>query len=275
MNIESLFAYLSLIHIGLLIRSLLLVIIGYFVGRIVSRRISTAFIKRLTPHQLLLLRLTLFYTIFFIFLASAIQQLGFSIGALLGATGILTIAITFASQTTLSNAISGFFIIGEKSFQIGDSIKINDIQGEVLNINLFSIKIRTPDNTLIRIPNEMIIKTPIINISYFPTRRLDLILNINYQVDLRKLEQILLETMRQNTFLLPNTNPLFSILSFNESFIQVQISMWTSKESFQDAKTMLAFEIMKALADHGLKPTQVLNTKYNEPYEVRLLQNEV
>lgn len=259
MNMSSIYESLTALHINVLAKSLLLIVLGYVAGRTISKNVSGLFAKRLTPHQLVLLRLILFYIIFLLFLASAVQQLGFSIGAILGATGVLTIAITFASQTTMSNMISGFFILGEKTFQIGDTIKVSDIQGEVLSINLFSLKIRTTDNTMIRIPNEMLVKSPIINISYFPTRRLDVVFNISYKTNLPELEELLLKVAKNNKFAINNASPAFSILNFGESALTVQLSLWVNKESYNEARNTLHYNIIKTLEDHGL---QVLDTFY-------------
>lgn len=271
MNISHFYDYLATLHLNILAKSLFLIILGYIAGRTVSKNVSILFAKRLTPHQLVLLRLILFYVIFFLFLASAVQQLGFSIGAVLGATGILTIAITLASQTTLSNVISGFFILGEKTFQIGDTIKINDIQGEVLSINLFSLKIRTPDNTMIRIPNEMLVKSPIINVSYFPTRRLDVLFNISYKANLVELEEMLLNVAKKNKFAI-NNPPVFSILNFGDNALGVQLSMWTNKENYNEARNSLYYNIIKTLEEQGSQLLDTFYTRHAEPIEVNLLQ---
>ena len=162
------------IHIEPMVRTALLVVVGYGVARLLSSTIGKALIKHLTPQQAMLQRRFVFYIVFAIFIASALDQLGFHIGALLGAAGILTVAIGIASQTSMSNIISGIFMIGEKPFEVGHTVKVNDMQGEILSIDLLSVKMRTNDNTMVRIPNELLIKSAIVNLSYFPIRRIDL-----------------------------------------------------------------------------------------------------
>ncbi len=151
---DKLYTLLAEFHIGTTPRAILLVLLGFFVARGLSKLINNSFNKRLSLHQATLLRRFTFYLILTLFAISAVQELGFHLSALLGATGILTIAVGIASQTSLSNIISGIFIIGEKPFEIGDTIKVNDMQGEVLAIDLLSVRIRTNDNTMVRIPNE-------------------------------------------------------------------------------------------------------------------------
>ena len=70
-----------------------------------------------------------YYVILGLFVIAALHQLGFNLNVLLGAAGILTVALGFASQTSMSNLISGLFLIGEKPFQIGDIIKVDQTVG--------------------------------------------------------------------------------------------------------------------------------------------------
>ena len=78
-----------------------------------------------------------------IVVVSAVHQLGFSLTPLLGAAGIVGIAVGCASQTSVSNVISGFFLIAEESFQVGDVVSIGDVTGFVLSVDILSVKIRT------------------------------------------------------------------------------------------------------------------------------------
>ena len=97
------------------------------------------------------------------FVLAVIYVLGIfniKITALLGAAGIAGVAIGFAAQTSFSNIISGFFILSEKSLKIGDYITIKDVSGTVDSIDMLSVKIKTPDNQMVRVPNETIIKDP-------------------------------------------------------------------------------------------------------------------
>ena len=103
-------------------------------------------------YLIMLLQPGSFYLILCLFLVSALVELGFSLGVLVGTAGILTVAIGFASQTSMSNLISGLFLIGEQSFAVGDIIKIDQITGVVLSIDLLSTKLRTFDNTYVRLP---------------------------------------------------------------------------------------------------------------------------
>ena len=115
------------------------------------------------------------------FCVSALRELGFKLSVLLGAAGVLTVAVGFASQTSASNIISGLFLLGERPFSVGDVIRVGSTTGEVLSIDLLSAKLRTFENLFVRIPNETLIKSEVTNLSRLPVRRLDLKIGIAYK----------------------------------------------------------------------------------------------
>ncbi len=249
------------LHIAAAFRAALLIIAGFFISKLLSASINRAFRKRLRPHQAMLLRRILFYVIFILFLISAIQQLGFNISALLGATGILTVALGIASQTSMSNVVSGVFIIGEKPFEIGDTIKVNDIQGEVLSIDFLSVKIRTPNNTMVRLPNEVLIKSAITNVSYFPIRRVDLIIGIAYKEDLNVVEKILLRIAKNNPLCLDEPVPYIGVDALADSSVNIQFYAWGNKNDYNQLKSTLLADIKNAFAEHRIEipfPSRVL-----------------
>jgi small-conductance mechanosensitive channel len=96
------------------------------------------------------------------------------LGILLGTAGILTVALAFASQTSMSNVISGLFLIADNPFQVGDILQVGTTVGVVLEIGLLSVNLRKFDNTFVRPPNELLIKQEFWNLTKYPIRRLDL-----------------------------------------------------------------------------------------------------
>src|SRR5205823_1379577 len=83
--------------------------------------------------------------------AGALEEMGFKLNVVLGAAGVLTVAVGFAAQTTLSNLISGFFLFGERPFRVGDVIEVDGLQGEVLSVDMMATTMRMPDNRFVRI----------------------------------------------------------------------------------------------------------------------------
>lgn len=204
--------------------------------------------------------------------------MGFKLGVLLGAAGILTVAIGFASQTSASNLISGLFLLAERPFQIGDVIKVENITGEVLGVDLLSVKLRTFDNLYVRIPNETLVKSFVTNFSRFPIRRYDLQLGVAYGEDMDRVNRIIESVADRNPLCLEEPKPLIIFQGFGNSSVDIQISVWAQRQNFLDLRNSLPLEIKKAFDSEGVEiPYPHLSLyagKHSEPLTVRQLAEE-
>ncbi|TVR62623.1 MAG: mechanosensitive ion channel family protein [Gemmatimonadales bacterium] len=207
-------------------------------------------------------------------LISVLQQLGFSLAPLLGAAGIVGIAVGFASQTSVSNVISGFFLIGERPFEVDDLIQVGDTIGRVMSIDTLSVKLRTPDNRFVRIPNETIVKSQVTTITRFPIRRLDLNVGIAYREDVGRVREILLEVARANPRALMEPAPDLFVDGYGESSVDLRLAVWTVRENFLALKSSLLQEIKERFDSDGIEIPFPHRTLYvgseSDPFPVRL-----
>lgn len=251
--IEQLINYLGSEKFFSLIQAGVLIIVGFLVSGVAARTTYKVCLKRFSQHHATLNRRLVYWLVLALFIASALKQLGFNLGVLLGAAGVLSVAIGFASQTSVSNLISGLFLIGERPFQIGDTIQVGNTTGEILSIDLLSIKLRTFDNLFVRIPNESLIKTEVTNLTRFPIRRLDLKIGVAYKENISQVRQVLLQVAEQNPLSLDEPIPVFQFLSFAESSLDLQFSVWTRKENYRELRTSLLEEIKVAFDQQGIE----------------------
>ena len=201
----------------------------------------------------------------------AFALMGFDILTLLGAASIIGVAVGFASQTSLSNIISGLFLVGEKQINLGDMIEVGGITGNVDSINLMSVQLRLPNNTMVRIPNEMIIKNPVSNIIRFSTRRCDLDLGVDYNCDIEHVVSILQEVVKQNKLCLDDPAPVIMFTGFQDSSLGFKIGAWCLKDNFLDCQKTLAHDIKHRFAAEGISfpfPTRSLESR--SPIQVEI-----
>lgn len=196
------------------------------------------------------------WSIFLLGFAGALEEMGFKLNVVLGAAGIFTVAIGFAAQTTLSNLISGFFLFGERPFRVGDTLEVDGLIGEVLSIDMMSTTLRTADNRFVRIPNELVLKTKIINHTRFPLRRLDVSLTLSHREDFERVRAILLEIADRNEHCLAEPSPSVFISSLGESSAQVQLWFWVRTENLQKLREAVTAEIQDALSGTKRSTTQ-------------------
>ena len=234
-------------------KAILLLCAGLIAARVAGKFATHMLGSKLTQHGSALLRRAVVYGIFALFAASALHQLGFNLTVLLSAAGILTVAIGFASQTSASNLISGLFLLGERPFSVGDVIKVAGTTGEVLSIDLLSVKLRTFDNLFVRIPNETLIKSEVTTLTRFPIRRYDLKVGVAYKEKIAKVREVLLAVADKNPLCLDEPAPLFIFLGFGESSLDVQFSVWAKRENFLELRNRMHEEIKAAFDEAGVE----------------------
>lgn len=232
-------------------------VILIFLGWLIGRMLSSAFVRtmhhRLTPHQLQLWRRAISHIFLILFTLSGLHEMGLNLSVLIGAAGVLSVAIGFASQTSASNLISGLFLIGEGPFSIGDFIRVGTSEGEVLSIDLLSVKLRTTDNLFVRIPNEQLIKSEVINFTRFPIRRLNLPIGIAYKEDISKVRETLLKVAEQNPLCLVEPTPNIIVQGFGPSSVDLMFYVWTRKENFLSMRDSIQESIKRAFDEAGIE----------------------
>lgn len=257
------------------IRAAVYLLVGLLLARLVSRGLARALEDKLDAQQVMLTRRISFYVIVLLVLASALRELGFDLTVLLGAAGILTVALGFASQTSASNLISGLFLIGERPFSVGDVIKVGDATGEVLSIDPLSVKLRTFDNLMVRVPNESLVKSQLTNLSRFPIRRLDMQIGVAYHTDLKQLRDVLMGVAEGNPVCLEEPKPLFIFLEYGDSALKIQLSVWARREKFLDLRNSMHEGVKAALDEAGIEipfPQRTLGS-LGGPLPVRIVDN--
>lgn len=258
--------------------ALLKLVVGIFLARVLSRGAARLFGARTTTHQTILVQRVTFYVVAGLFIASALMSVGFDLSVLLGAAGILTVAIGFASQTSASNVISGLFLLGEKPFSVGDIIRIGTTTGSVLSVDLLSVKLRTFDNLFVRVPNESIIKSEITNLTRFPIRRIDILMGVAYREDLNRVREVLMQVADQNPLCLEEPKPQFIYQGFGESSLDFQFSVWVKRENLIVLKSEIPIGIKEAFDAANIEipfPHRTLFTgTATEPYPVRIVSDD-
>lgn len=193
------------------------------------------------------------YAGFVIIAINLFEVLGLDLSALLGAAGIAGIALGFAAQTSMSNLISGLFLLSEKSFGLGDVVQVDATTGVVEAVDLLSVKLRTFDNRLVRIPNETLVKSNLINATRYAIRRLDIPLGVVYGSDLALVREILLGIAERSELVLAEPEPLFLADAYEASSIRLLFGPWIRKDDFLAAKNELLPTIDQRLREAGIR----------------------
>lgn len=230
-----------------------LALIGFFAVRIAVRLATLVLSRGLDESKLLIFSKLSTYLLNCIILLMALDYAGVELKVLIGAAGVFTVAIGFASQTSASNLISGLFLIAEKPFKKGDVITVGERTGVVLSIDLFSTRLRTLDNLLIRVPNETLMKSEITNVTHFPIRRADLQIPLSFDADLEKVERVLADLAESSGQCLDEPKPLFIVQGIRESRLDAQFSFWIHRDNFLKTKNAFYGRMIQAFKDNDIE----------------------
>lgn len=261
--------------LGPFMRGAAILVAGWFAAHLARRAILAFTEDKFSAHANAITARVAFYIIIVLFVVTAATQFGFDLTILLGAAGIASVAIGFASQTSASNLISGLFLLVERSFGVGDVIKAGDVTGEVVSIDMLSVKLRTFDNLYVRIPNENLMKSTTTTLTRFPIRRYDLQVGIAYGEDIRKARDVLLQVAEDYHLCLEDPQPLIIMQGFGDSSINIQFSVWATRENFLEVRNGMHERVKAAFDEAGIEipyPHRTLYTgSHTTPFPVTVV----
>jgi small-conductance mechanosensitive channel len=260
------------------IRAALLLFVGIPVAFAVSKWARRWIAGASTPQRGLIVGKLLWYGGVATLGVTALMELGFNLAPLLGAAGILGIALGFASQTSVSNVISGFFLMAEQPFVVGDVIQVGTTVGTVLSIDTMSVKLRTFDNKYVRIPNESLVKSEVTTVTRFPIRRVDVLVGVAYKEDIGHVRRVLMEVADANTNCLMEPRPMVVFDGYGESSLNLSFRVWASTPNWLKLRDEIHEQIKTRFDAEGIEipfPHRTLYTgSVTDPFPVRLVDRE-
>ena len=232
---------------------LIILIAGLIIVKIISGIVIKISKRALKDQTRKLVKKTIVYFGNSVVILLALNQAGVKISAILGAAGVLGVAIGIASQTSLSNLISGIFLVSEKAFQIGDAIKVGEQTGTVSSIDLLSVKIKTFDNLFIRVPNTQIISQELTNITKFPLRRMDFNIKVPVSTDLALVQSVLKDLAYKEVLCLNNPEPLIIFQDFSDSGVKLLFGIWFDKSDYVAARNSVFQAIVERFRKENIE----------------------
>lgn len=174
-----------------------------------------------------------------------------SIATLIGSVGV---TVGLAIQGSLSNCIGGLLILMLKPFKIGDYI-IEDTaknEGTVQEISLFYTRLATTDNRIVLIPNGTLANSSITNVTDEAFRRMNLLIGISYQADIRQARAVILNLLQKDSRICQDKDQLVFVDSLGDSAVMLGVRYWTGKEDYWTVKWDLLEEIKTAFDEEGI-----------------------
>ncbi len=165
-------------------------------------------------------------------IVAAIEKLGIKTTGFLAILGAAGLAIGMALQGTLSNFAAGVMLILFKPFSVGDFIEGGGVTGTVKEIQIFNTVLNTGDNRKIIVPNSKIGGDTITNYSAISRRRVDLVIGVSYDDDLKQAKSILMNILTSDERVLKDPAPVVAISELGDSSVNIIVRPWVKPSDY-------------------------------------------
>ena len=188
--------------------------------------------------------------IFMIFMI--LGQLGVNTASIVTVLGAGMLAVGMALQGSLSNVAGGILILFMRPFRVGDYIVCDYGEGTVTLIGLFYTTITAKDNRVITVPNGSISNCAVTNCTQNPVRRIDTIVGISYDSDIRLAKEIMESIARNCRYVLQDREITVFVDSLGDSAVNIGLFCYVNTPDFLAAKWQMTEDIKLRFDDAGI-----------------------
>jgi small conductance mechanosensitive channel len=236
---------------------LLLVLLIYIVGRWLARlsqRILEKMLRTREVDEVLVdfLGSVVNIAVTVVAVIAALDQLGISPASLLAVVGAASLAIGLALKDSLSNFASGVMLVMFRPFTKGDFVDAGGESGTVVEVFLNSTRMLTPDNKLIMVPNSQIWNGSIVNYSAKDTRRVDLVIGVGYEDDLKKAHDVLMGVLKDHDKVLEDPAPAVFVSNLGDSSVDFNVRPWVKTGDYWGVYSDVLHRAKLALDEAGI-----------------------
>lgn len=179
------------------------------------------------------------------------------VSGLVATLGIGSLAVALAAQEALADTISGFLIMIDRPYRIGDRVEIMELDtwGDVMDIGLRSTRVRTRDNRMVIVPNSVIGKSLVVNYSYPDDNyRLETEIGVAYETDIEQAREVLIEAVKGVEGVEADRKVEALLIKLGDSALIFRVRWWL--KSYVDTRRMfdrVHTAIVNALREAGIE----------------------
>jgi small conductance mechanosensitive channel len=238
-------------------RRLIICIIIYVIGRrlikyanaIVSKVLNK---QKFDPTVTSFLKSLISIVLTAVLIITMINVLGINNSSFVAILASAGVAMGMAMSGTLQNFAGGVMILLFRPYRIGDYIQAQGQEGTVKEIRIFSTEITTFDNKTVFIPNGGLSSNVIVNYNNKQTRRIDLVIGVDYGTDYDFAKSTLQGILQSDKRILPDPTPYIALKTLNESSVDILIRVWVKTDDYWDVYFNLNEQIYKVFGKQGI-----------------------
>ncbi len=232
---------------------LLIYVVGRWLARLSQRILEKMLRKReVDPVLVDFLGSVVNIAVTVVAVIAALDQLGISPASLLAVVGAASLAVGLALKDSLSNFAAGVMLVMFRPFTKGDYVDAGGESGTVVEVFLNSTRMLTPDNKLIMVPNSQIWNGSIVNYSAKDTRRVDLVIGVGYEDDLKTAHDVLMGILKDHDKVLQDPAPAVWVSNLGESSVDFNVRPWVKTEDYWGVYSDVLHRAKLALDEAGV-----------------------
>lgn len=234
----------------------IILLIAVLLGKIISLRLRKSLKDKVSKDRLNTLSKIIYSIFVFIGLLIVLPILQFNLSGILVAGGILGIIIGFASQSIVTNLISGVFLTFERPFRVDDVVKLGGeggTLGVVEDIKIISTTMRTFDGVYVRVPNEKVFTGNIVNYLENVARRFEYNVGIRYKDDADEAMKVIESLIEDQPLALKNPPPQVFVDTLGSSAVELKVRVWAPATDWYELRMELLWKIKKELEKNGIQ----------------------
>lgn len=194
----------------------------------------------------------IYYALLAAVVIAAADQVGIKTTSFVAIFGAAGLAIGLALKDSLGNFASGVMLILFRPFKVGDYVTAGGVSGTVQQIDIFSTVLTTPDNQKIIVPNGSITADVITNVNAETTRRIDLVIGIGYDDDIREAKSTLENLVQDDPRILTDPAPNIAVAELADSSVNLIVRPWVNTEDYWNVRLELTEKIKLTFDEKGI-----------------------
>lgn len=223
---------------------LVMAIVIFLIGKWVAKAVSNAVVKGMNKKDVdrtisSFIGNLIYCGLFAFVIIAALGQLGIQTASFVAIIGAAGLTVGFALQGSLSNFASGVLLILFRPIRSGDFVEAAGEAAVVDQIGIFSTTMKTGDNKVIIVPNSNIMGSNITNYSLEATRRIDLVIGIGYDADIRKAKEVLEDIINKEERVLKEPGTIIGVAELADSSVNFVVRPWVNSGDYWPTKFAL------------------------------------
>jgi small conductance mechanosensitive channel len=236
-----------------IVGAIIILVVGRWLARLLSKLAVRAMKRAKVEDTLVRFGENILYIALLVFVALAALEIlrikTTSFVAVLAAAGL---AIGLALQGSLANFAAGVLMIIFKPFKVGDFVEVAGTKGTVREIQIFNTVLDSPDNIKVIVPNAQVTGTNILNYTVNGTRRVDLVIGVSYDDDLKKASQVINEVLANDDRVLDDPPAKVAVYELGDSSVNFVVRPWVKSADYWDAYFDITQQVKLSLEQNGL-----------------------